>query len=636
MGSICGIADFSEKKSLELKDKNNQILEKMGEEMRRRGPDQKGSYISIPTAGTAAYIGLQHNRLAVIDIQNGTQPMHAQVNGNRYTLVYNGELYNTKELKRELRDYFGYDPFQTESDTEAVLYAYIAWGQRCPIYLNGIFSFAIYAEGECSPHLFLARDRLGVKPLFYTWTDGGQFLFASEIKALLKHPQVKHEIDQIGMWQLFFLTPVTLNGSGIFKNIFELLPGEAALLDCSESHPSLKKHLYWSLQAVPFHEGKKDTVEHVRYLLEDAVERQLISDVPLCVLLSGGLDSSVISAIAARFYQKRGIRLPTYSFEYEGNRENFHSTFFQPQGDDKYAVYLADYLHTEHRVLTASTEEVAKCLSEAVMARDFPGQADIDSSLLYFCRQIKKKYTVALSGECADEIFGGYPWFYRTEMLDRDFFPWIHVPFERIGLLREELSRAREGYAYLADLYHREMELCPLLDTDSSSMQTSRRATWLSAKYFMMNLLERKDRMSMYSALEVRVPFADHRILEYVYNIPWEYKYDTEKYKETAEKSLLRNAVRDLLPEKILWRKKSPYPKTHNPNYEILIRKLLSERLRKPTSRLREWLDPKKLRQMEEGDDIIWLGQLMSRPQLLAWLYQLDIWLEAYEVNLIV
>lgn len=640
MCSICGMIDFRQDFDEVL---NCNILRKMGMSLDHRGPDQQGMYFSTGEVFT----GLQHNRLAVIDVENGLQPMSALWNGVKYTIIYNGEIYNAPELRAEIQtELFRRTgkrfSFETACDTEVVLYSYIVWGEDCPCRLNGIFAFAVFQEqlddrGGAAPKqsLFLARDRFGVKPLYYIWIHEHEtFLFASEMKALLRHPSVKAELDQYGLWQLFYLTPVTLHGSTLFKNIYEIQPAYSATLDCTAygSRPKMYSRRYWQIEAGRFTGEREDAIRVTRELVQDAVRRQLVSDVPLCVFLSGGLDSSVLAALAAEQYREAGQQLATYSFEYEGNKQNFQSTLFQPQGDDEYAVYLAEYLSTRHTVLTAPTQSVADCLYDAVIARDFPGQADIDSSLLYFCSQVKMLHTVALSGECSDEIFGGYPWFYRPEMLERDFYPWIHDPKVRIGLLRDGITDAGEGYEFLSRLYHEFIAKCPGLSDDSPRMAASRKATWLSVNYFMTNLLERKDRMSMYSAVEVRVPFADHRIIEHVYNVPWEYKF--EEHNGVGEKSLLRNAMRDILPDKILWRKKSPYPKTHNPAYEELVLSMLRDRLARPDCILHELIDPEKLRLVLAGNNATWFGQLMSRPQLIAWLYQLDVWFDEYNIAL--
>ncbi|MBR0277441.1 MAG: asparagine synthase (glutamine-hydrolyzing) [Clostridia bacterium] len=607
MCSICGIADFNNSSNI-----NVELINKMGMTMKHRGPDFSDTF----SDGKVAF---QHNRLSVMDPQNGHQPMTAEFDGKKYTIVYNGEIYNTKDLKTELMTYGV--KFLTNCDTEAVLYSYIIFGDKCAEKLNGIFAFAVYDHSM--NRLFLARDRFGVKPFFYGYIDNS-FVFASEIKAILAHPEFDAKIDETGLWQLLFLSPVTINGSGVFKDIFELKPAQCGYFD----KDGLKLKTYWELKAQEFRGNSKTASEHTKCLLEDAVKQQIIADVPLCTFLSGGLDSSVITAIASKAYKERGEILPTYSFEYEDNKKNFKQSLFQPQGDDEFAVFLAEWLGTKHTVLTAPTLSVAQNLIPAAVYRDIPGQADIDSSLLYFCGEVKNKHTVALSGECADEIFGGYPWFYRKEMLDKDFFPWIHKPMARIELFDDNIVKAKMGYEYISEVYKKTVSDVPMLDTDTEDMKTARIATILSVKYFMTSLLERKDRMSMAHGLEVRVPFSDYRILEYVYNVPWSIKFENR-----TEKALLRNAMKDYLPDKILYRKKSPYPKTHNPKYEEYVTDMLNKRLK--SGIIGEMLNIKTFNEMMSSDYVTWFGQLMSKPQLIAWLVQFDYWFEIYNVKII-
>lgn len=592
------------------------VIDRMNALMERRGPDQNGVFRS-------GAVTFGHNRLAVIDPEGGAQPMTVEHGGGRYTIVYNGEIYNTQELNAELRN-AGIE-LRTRADTETVLWSYVLWGEHCPEKLNGIFAFAIYDEAK--NRLFVCRDRLGVKPFYYAWADG-VFLFASEIKSLLAYPGIRPEVDKEGLWELLFLTPVTLLESGCFRQIRKLLPGECGTVDAGGGE--LKSRMYWQLQPRPFTDTRAQALETVRGLMTDAIRRQMVSDVPLCTLLSGGLDSSVVTAVAAAYCREKGETLSTYSFEYQGNRENFKKSLFQPESDDLYASWLADVLGTDHTVLTASSEEVCDALKSAVNARDLPGQADIDSSLLYFCGRIKEKHTVALSGECSDEIFGGYPWFYRPEMLERPFFPWLHQPMARVSLFDPALVRPEEGYEAISARYQAFLQGVERIPEDSDEMYRSRVATQLSVWFFMQSLLERKDRMSMYSALEVRVPFADHRIIEYVYNVPWSLKFENG-----VEKALLRNAMTGWLPDRVLFRKKSPYPKTHDPRYEELTRAGLLAVLNDPGSRLHDLIDRKKLQEVLDGGDFTWFGQLMSRPQLYAWLLQLEHWLREYKVQLV-
>lgn len=603
MCSICGEFDFSGGVCPTL-------LREMNDTLSHRGPDASGAF-------SDTYAALCHNRLAVMDPENGVQPMSVIYGNKKYTIVYNGEIYNADELRQELKK-CGIE-FATKCDTEVVLYSYIVFGENVPSRLNGIFAFAVY-DGEKA---FFARDRFGVKPLYYAKIDK-KLYFASEVKSLLKCDKISRNVTKEALWEILYLSPSFVEGRSHFKDILELGAAQCMIFDKN----GLKKWKYWSIEAREYYKDKKYAYEKTEYLVSDAIKRQLISDVPLCTLLSGGLDSSVVSAVASKEYRKDGKVLSTYSFEYEGNKKNFEGSLFQPESDDEYATYLADYLGTKHTVLTCPQGSLTELLTDATYYRDAVGQGDIDSSLLYFCAQIKKEHTVSLSGECSDEIFGGYPWFYRPEMLYSDFFPWIHAPRLRASLFKSSTSKSDEGYEYISGIYKKSLRECPTLDSDSEKMKMSRIASHLSVNYFMSSLLQRKDRMSMASGLEVRVPFADHRIYEFVYNVPWEIKFEGG-----VEKSLLRNAMKRYLPEKILWRKKSPYPKTHNPKYMELVSKMFWERYQK-SHFLKENLDTEALNSAISGTGT-WFGQLMSAPQLLAWLIQLDFWVEHYNVNFI-
>ena len=605
MCSICGIVDFTEGA------RPSDTIKEMNCAMKHRGPDESDYF-------SDRFACLGHNRLSVIDLENGHQPMSAVYGNKKYTIVYNGEIYNCDEMKRELAR-IGIFP-KTSCDTEVVLYSYIAFGEECVSKLNGIFAFCVY-DGE---KLFCARDRFGVKPFYYSLC-GSTFVFASEIKAMLKHPKVTPRVDSCGLWEIMYLSPNFIGGKSVFKDILELSPGECAVFD----ENGLKKKKYWQIKAVPYFKDKAYAVDTTRYLVSDAIKRQLVSDVPLCVLLSGGLDSSVVTAVAAEEYKKIGMTLDTYSFEYEGNKDCFEKSLFQPEKDDDYAIYLAEYLGTNHNVLTIPTGELASALEKATLYRDLPGQGDIDSSLYHFCKEIKKQNTVGLSGECSDEIFGGYPWFYRPEMLYSDFFPWIHKPRMRPSLFKDGISNSDTGFDYIREIYRKTIMECPVLESDSDEMKTSRRASYLSVNYFMTSLLQRKDRMSMASGLEIRVPFADHRIFEFVFNVPWEIKFENG-----VEKSLLRESMRGIVPDRILWRKKSPYPKTHNPEYLQLVMKILEKRLSEG-GYLSEFLDRQALWDLVESGGT-WFGQLMDAPQLIAWLIQFDVWTKEYNVSFIV
>ena len=612
---MCGIAGWLEKYT-DLTQRSV-IINNMVKALEKRGPDQQGIFF-----GKEKDICLMHRRLAVIDPSGGTQPMTKNVKGETYTIVYNGEIYNTAELTQELKqnDYV----FTTHSDTEVILNAYICWGEKCVEKLNGIFAFAIYEHN--SRKLFAARDRIGVKPFFYYQYQDG-FLFASEIKALLKCPKVKPLVDEEGLYDIFFIGPGRSGGNGIFKNVSELLPGE-----CGIYHNGVfKKKKYFSLTARPHPHNEKQTAEYLRWLLKDAVTRQLVSDVPLCTFLSGGLDSSIISKIASDYFQENGKgKLTTYSVDYTDNARYFQKSLFQPNADSDYIRKMSDFAHTNHKNIVLDNESVYYALYGSVKARDLPAMTDVDSSLLLFCREVKKDYTVALSGECADELFGGYPWYHNEEILFEDTFAWSRNQKIRRNVLKKGLLP--KGEEYVKEKYNSAVRSVDTMPDESRLEKRMKEMFVLNFNWFMQGLLDRKDRCSMYSGLEVRVPFCDYRIVEYAYNMPWNIK----AY-EGREKGIVRKAMEEILPDEIVWRKKSPYPKTHNPIYF----KLVSEAMRKVIADkdpVMQFLDEKAVTDIIENPNNItdpWYGQLMKAPQILAYLLQINLWLKEYHVQII-
>ena len=596
------------------------VVRAMAETLACRGPDQAGTW-------TSSHAAIGHRRLIVIDPEGGGQPMVRTAGGRNFVLTYNGELYNTAEIRSALESR-GY-VFQSNSDTEAVLLAYIEWGPRSVERLNGIFAYAVW--DEANRRLVLARDRLGVKPLFYRY-DGHSFLFGSEPKAILAHPDVKPEIDAEGLSEIFAVGPARTPGVGVYKGIRELKPGHFAVL----SESGLRTVRYWALESRPHEDDLETTARKVHDLLKDSVERQLVSDVPICTLLSGGLDSSAISAFAARHLERQGRGpLHTFSIDYAGNDEHFKPSAFQPNSDADWVPVISNFLGTVHHKVVIETERLAEALRDAVHARDLPGMADVDSSLYLFCREIKKDFTVALSGECADEMFGGYPWFHREEMLWADTFPWSRAGHHRSRWLSPELRKVVDPEAYARARYEETLAETPRLEGETGQAARIRELFYLNYTWFMATLLNRKDRMSMACGLEVRVPFCDHRLVEYVWNIPWEMKLHGGR-----EKGILRKALEGVLPEGVLYRKKSPFPKTHNPEYLHAMRRWVLRILDDKNSPLLPLIDQKVIRAMAEAKDDTfdqpWFGQLMTGPQLLAYLVEIDTWLRDYRVSIAV
>ncbi len=612
MCGIAGVISFRETLT-----GSEPVYRQMQAAIGRRGPDQQGLLVTPHAA-------LIHTRLAVIDPENGRQPMQCTDARGTFTIIYNGELYNTSELRRQLiREGC---TFRTQSDTEVVLQAYMVYGEDCVKHLNGIFAFAVW-EHE-SERLFLARDRIGVKPLFYYPTPEG-LIFGSELKAILAHPAVPHEIDADGISQLILFGPGRTPGCGVFCGIRELLPAHTATLTRDEG---LRTAAYWSLTPETHRDSLTQTIEHVRWLVTDAIRRQLVSDVPVGTFLSGGLDSSLLSSVAAREFAHEGRQLHTFSVDYRDNDKYFRASKFQPNSDPAYIRQMENYLGAQHHWTVIDTPALCDALLRAVEARDLPGMADVDASLLLFCGEIREHVTVALSGECADELFGGYPWYRDPEIRAAYGFPWSQSTAYRMQFLRPEFAEILEKRGDVDAAYQDTLRRTAHLADESPTEYRMREMMRLNLEWFMQTLLDRKDRMSMYNALEVRVPFCDYRIAQYLYNVPWEMK----EYRG-YEKGLLREAMRDFLPDEVLWRKKSPYPKTHNPAYLTAVSEMLAERLRRPDAPILQFVSRTALDRLLHGDDAVqWYGQLMNRPQTIAYFLQMDYWMEHYHVRLAV
>nr|WP_302597688.1 asparagine synthase (glutamine-hydrolyzing) [uncultured Cellulosilyticum sp.] len=612
---MCGFAgwiDFQKDLTNEVS-----IIEAMTDTLKLRGPDQHGYH-------TTTHVLLGHRRLIVVDPNGGLQPMTKMQGNFHYTLVYNGELYNTEDIRKELLEK-GYT-FDSYSDTEVLLTAYMCWGIDCVSKLNGIFAFAVYDEKE--QRILLVRDPLGVKPLFYS-IKGSSFIFGSEIKTVLAHPYVEPILDKEGLTEIFALGPAVKPGSAVFKEIKEVPPAHLAII--TPDQISIKE--YWTLKPEENHETLEEATDHLRSLLIDAIERQLVGDMPLCTFLSGGLDSSAISAVAANAYKKQNKVLTTYSLEYEDNSKFFKPTSFEPTSDPYWAHEMAEFIHSNQRIFTIKHEDLAMALKDAVIARDLPGMADIDSSLFLFCKEIRKDFVIALSGECADEIFGGYPWYTRPELMNLNTFPWSNFVRSRRKLLSDEF-KTLPITDMVNENYLDSLKRVPHLPNEPANVHRMRELFYLNIKWFMVNLLNRKDRMSMSNSLEVRVPFADYRLVEYAFNLPIDYMFY-----EGREKGLLRKCLQGILPDDIIYRKKSPYPKTHNPVYTDFVCQMLAEVLKNPNAPLFDIIDHTFATELLNTKGAAytrpWFGQLMTGPQLMAYLVQLNIWLETYKVKLV-
>ena len=604
---MCGIAGYfnPDQNYAENPKQNFHTLSRMINTMNHRGPDTYGHTIINSCC-------LAHTRLSIIDLENGRQPMSYTKGGNTYYIVYNGEIYNYKEVKKTLLR----KNYTFETNSEVIIAAFCHYGPGFVKELNGIFAIAIYDSMRNT--LYLYRDRFGVKPLYYTKT-GDTLVFASRIDTLFEYPRVRPCIDMNSFNEIFSLGPAKTYGKGVFSGIKEIKPGEYL----TYSPQYMTSRLYYRIESHPHTDSYEETVEKTSYLLEDSIRMQMVSDVPISTLLSGGVDSSYVSAVCSHFLPE-DTPLTTYSFDYTDNAVYFQANSFQPSEDRPYVDIMKDYLHSDHIYLTCSYTQLADLLEASVDSRCLPTMADVDSSLLYFCGEVAKHHKVTLTGECADEIFGGYPWFHRDAMLQSTTFPWTMDISFRKSLLHPEFAASMQMEKYIARAYRTTLSEVDILPEESPLDTKKRQIAYLNIRWFMQTLLDRMDRTSMQHGLEARVPFADYRVIDYVFNVPW-----SIKAKDGVPKSLLRACAAKYLPDTIMNRPKSHY----HPEYERVLANRLREVVTDTASPLRSYLNiPAVLKFLDEPKEYgkPWFGQLMAGPQMIAYLLQVDYWMRKY------
>ncbi|WP_132746930.1 asparagine synthase (glutamine-hydrolyzing) [Scopulibacillus darangshiensis] len=606
---MCGIAgwiDFTRNLTQE-----QAILKDMANTIEHRGPDAEGYWLNDHAA-------LAHRRLIVIDPEGGTQPMTCREGGELYTLTYNGEIYNYKELKRKL-EAKGHR-FQTTSDTEVLLHAYIEWKEACVEHLNGIFAFGIWDDQR--RQFFMARDHLGVKPLFFAQREQSM-IFGSEIKAILTHPMVDAEVDKDGLAEIFALGPMRTPGVGVFRGINELRAGHYMVV--KKSGVCIKP--YWQLKSKPFEDTVHSSTEKVRELLLDTTHRQLLSDMPLVTMLSGGLDSSALTAIAGDIFQKEGRTLHSYSLDFVDSEKHFEQDLMHVDRDTPYIYKVAESVGTEHHEMVLGAGEQVDHLLKQMYARDLPGLGEMETSLYLLFREMTKDATVALSGESADEVFGGYPWFYKEEFLNADTFPWMIQAKGRSGILNKEAFDHIRPEAYVKRRYNEAISEVPELAGESNIDAKRRQMQYLNLTRFLPFMLDRKDRMSMAVGFEVRVPFCDYRIVDYLWNVPWEVKSV-----DGMEKGLLRRALDGLLIDDVRTRKKSAYPFNQNPAYLKGVSDWMKNILNDTNAPVFGLIDKAMISKIAEGR-----GEM--KPQLAArmfdYLIQVNEWLKTYQIKLV-
>ncbi|MET9016592.1 asparagine synthase (glutamine-hydrolyzing) [Streptomyces olivaceoviridis] len=561
-------------------------LHAMTETMACRGPDDRGTWTEGPAA-------LGHRRLAIIDLPGGRQPMSLPTPEGTVALVYSGETYNFTELRRELADR-GHR-FTTDSDTEVVLHGYLEWGDAVAERLNGMYAFAVW-DGR-HDKLVMIRDRMGIKPFYYQPTADG-VLFGSEPKAILANPLVRPRVTLDGLRELFVM--VKTPGHAFWDGMREVEPGTVVTVDRS----GLSTRVYWRLETRPHTDDRDTTIATVRSLLDDIVRRQLVADVPRCTLLSGGLDSSAMTALAARQLAAQGEKVRSFAVDFVGQADNFVADELRGTPDTPFVHDVARLAGTDHQDIVLEADALADpaVRAQVIRARDLPsGLGDMDSSLLLLFRAIREKSTVALSGESADEVFGGYLQFFDEEARRADTFPWLTTMGRHFGedadVVRADLAKSLDLESYVADGYRTAVAGIDRLDGESDFEYRMRQISHLHLTRFVRMLLDRKDRMSMAVGLEVRVPFCDHRLVEYVYNAPWALKSF-----DGREKSLLREAAADVLPRSVYERVKSPYPSTQDPRYARALQEQTKELLARPSHPVFDLVDRDRVRQAAERE----------------------------------
>ena len=570
------------------------------------------------------FCGIVKKEQGYLDVLNGEKQKIYKYKGETYIVSYDGEIYNKEEIREELISRGDY--FNTDDEEEIVLKSYLAWGKEALNKFEGVFSIAIYSVD--SERLFLARDPIGAKAMFFSVIKD-DIIFSNNVGNIVKSKYVSSEVTYEGIAELMTLGPSRRQNSAIFRNISQLEPG--SYLEFKYPNANIAK--YAEFEAHEHKDSFEDTVDNVREILIDSILKQYPKDQKVCTLLSGGLDSSIVTTVVAEAAREEGRTLRTFSVDYEGNETFFEANDFQPNSDGEWIKKMVDFLKTKHINIRLTSEELVESLESAMIARGFPGMGDIDTSLLRFCGKMSEFAGIGMGGECADEVFGGYPWFHREALIDSNFFPWIRSVVERGEYVNQEIKHNVDIVKFAKDIYNDELKRVPVLNGETEREKRMREIGYLTYRWFLPVLLERQDKMASKANFKIRAPFCNFTLMKYVYNIPWDYKV-----MGGMEKGLLRTAFKDLLPSEVIERKKSPYPKTFNPKYRELVIRELSHIIENPTSPILDVIDLDNVRRLineEETANRPWFGQLMRGPQVMAFLIQVNSWLKEYKISIV-
>ena len=545
---------------------------------------------------------------------------------NFYTVFFNGNILNLEDIQKDLIEK-GYI-FETKNNLETICLACIHYKEKCLELFDGNFSFGVY--DKTNKTLFLARDRLGIFPLYYA-NIHNTLIFSTEIKCILEHSEIDAKIGKDEICEIFGLGPAHTPGKTFFKDIYEIRPGEFLTYINSEIHTTT----YWDLPTFQVEDTVDESIKKTKELVYDSFKRNYINAPTTCTMLSGGLDSSVLTYLASKEIES----LPTFSIDFENNQTNFTTNSYQPTRDNDYIQLMKDFLQTKHTMFTFTTQDLYDALKTSMIARDMPGMADVDSSMLVFLREIKKAgFTTAISGECSDEIFGGYPWYYKEELIQSTTFPWARSIGLRKSIINKDIVDSNYLEEYVKKAYD-ETAKKVIYISDDETENTFRKTCYLTIKWFMNTLVERTVRASNIIGIDVRVPFADYRIFEYIYNVNSNIKLGLINENNTPiEKYLLRKAFERELPYEVVYRKKSPFPKTYDPQYIQILETEIKNIINKSTSSILQIIDVKYLYELLDthGTNLTenWFGQLMTYPQTLAYLIQVNMWLEEYDIQI--
>ncbi|CAM3347472.1 asparagine synthase-related protein [Hydrogenibacillus schlegelii] len=493
--------------------------------------------------------------------------------------------------------------------------------------------FAVVAWDPAQQTLFLARDPLGYRPV-WGYRHANTLLFASDPAALFAHPAFRPRLGPEGLNVLFALGPYRPPEHGLLEDVFQLRPGTYRL----ENPAGTKRGIYWSLAGLPPLERPvktEEAVEAVLPLLRAAVRRAAGGDVT-AAFLSGGLDSSALVALLAEIVPRP---VETFSVEYEDNERFFRPTATVPERDTPYIGEMVRHAKSRHTTVVLDADALLGALERSLWARGLPGMADIDAALILFAEAVAQSRRAVLSGEGADELFGGYPWTFDPEARALAAFPWAKNIDRRLQYLRPDVRAVLAPDAYLrASWQETLLELAPpaalraLQATPDGGPEAEearlRLLGYVNLTRWGTVLLERKDRMTRLFGIDARLPFLDRPLVEAVWRLPWSLKVAGGR-----PKALLREALAGIVPASIRARRKSPFPKTFHPRFAEGVRALAEARLRTPEAPLWTWIDrdafARLIATFPNPEPFPWFGQLLDAPGWVAYLLAVDRWLDA-------